>query len=106
MLSPQFKFRRLNQEGYKLIVRKDHPLAKNKTVSLNELQGLAFIEKPYCTNRKAFERFISDVNISITYQGKAIHDSQLQSFVKLGFGAAVIPESLIQKECDLKLLLN
>nr|WP_228732916.1 LysR family transcriptional regulator substrate-binding protein [Pseudoalteromonas ostreae] len=102
LLSPQFKFRRLNQEGYKLIVRKDHPLAKNKTVSLNELQGLAFIERPYCTNRKAFERLISDENILITYQGKAIHDSQLQSLVKLGFGVAVIPESYIQKECDLK----
>ncbi|KPH96422.1 hypothetical protein AMS58_02365 [Pseudoalteromonas porphyrae] len=102
LLPPQFKFKGLNQEGYKLIVHKDHPLAKNKTVGLNELQGLAFIERPYCTNRKAFERLISDENISITYQGKAIHDFQLQGLVKLGFGVAVIPESYIQKECDLK----
>ncbi|NMR25739.1 LysR family transcriptional regulator [Pseudoalteromonas sp. NEC-BIFX-2020_015] len=102
LLPPQFKFKGLNQEGYKLIVHKDHPLAKNKTVGLNELQGLAFIERPYCTNRKAFERLISDENISITYQGKAIHDFQLQGLVKLGFGVAVIPESYIQKECGLK----
>ncbi|WP_405601847.1 MULTISPECIES: LysR family transcriptional regulator [unclassified Pseudoalteromonas] len=102
LLPSQFKFKRLNQESYRLIVRGDHPLAKNKTVGLGELEGLAFIERPYCTNRKAFERLINDENISITYQGKAIHDLQLQGLVKLGFGVAVIPESYIQKECDLK----
>lgn len=102
LLPPQFKFKRLNQESYRLIVRGDHPLANNKTVGLDELAGLVFIERPYCTNRKAFERLLNDESISITYQGKAIHDLQLQGLVKLGFGVAVIPESYIQKECGLK----
>ena len=69
---------------------------------LSELHGLAFIERPYCINRKAFEILICDENISITYQSKAIHDFQLQGLVKLGFGVAAIPESYIQKECELK----
>jgi DNA-binding transcriptional LysR family regulator len=102
LLPSQFEFKRLRQEGYKLVVRKDHPLAKNKQVSLNAFEGLTFIERPYCTHRKAFERLINEKNISITYKGKAIHDLQLQGLVKLDLGVAVIPESYIQQDCDLK----
>ncbi len=101
-LPSQFEFKLLRQEGYKLVVCRDHPLAKNDEVSLNSLEGLKFIERPYCTNRKAFERLINEKNISIIYKGKAIHDLQLQGLVKLGLGVAVIPESYIQQDDDLK----
>ncbi len=101
-LPSQFKFKVLKEEGYKLLVRKDHPLASKKHVALNEFEGLSFIERPYCTNRKAFQRLLNDKNITITYKGKAVHDLQLQGLVKMGLGVAVIPESYIQQDRELK----
>jgi DNA-binding transcriptional LysR family regulator len=101
-LPAQFQSKILRKEGYKLLVRWDHPLAKNKEVSLNAFEDLTFIERPYCTNRIVFERLMNENNLSITYKGKAIHDLQLQGLVKLGLGVAVIPESYIQQDSNLK----
>lgn len=101
-LSSQFQFKVLNQERYQLVVRKDHPLATEHVVTLESFKDLSFIERPYCTNRKAFERLMNEKKISITYKGKSIHDLQIQGLVKLGLGVAVIPESYIQKDDDLK----
>jgi DNA-binding transcriptional LysR family regulator len=101
-LSSQFQFKRLNRESYKLVVRRDHALANNNRVRLESFKDLTFIERPYCTNRKAFERLTNEKNISVTYKGKAIHDLQIQGLVKLGLGVAVIPESYIQQDHDLK----
>jgi DNA-binding transcriptional LysR family regulator len=100
-LPSQFEFNVIKEEGYKLLVRSDHPLAKKRHISLNAFEDLKFIERPYCTNRKAFERLTHENNISITYQGKAIHDLQLQGLVKLGLGEAVIPESYMTKDDQL-----
>ncbi|MFT7372048.1 MAG: DNA-binding transcriptional LysR family regulator [Oleiphilaceae bacterium] len=100
-LPSQFEFKVLQKESYKLLVRKDHPLAKQQKVSLNTFEGLHFIERPYCTNRQAFERLTNQENIAITYKGKAVHDLQLQGLIKLGFGVAVIPESYIQQDDSL-----
>lgn len=100
-LPSQFEFNVIKEEGYKLLVRSDHPLAKKRHISLNAFEDLKFIERPYCTNRKAFERLTHENNISITYQGKAIHDLQLQGLVKLGLGVAVIPESYMTKDDQL-----
>jgi LysR family transcriptional regulator, benzoate and cis,cis-muconate-responsive activator of ben and cat genes len=97
-LPPQFQFKRLGEEGYQLLVARDHPLANHAEVSLREFEGLNFIERPYCTNRQAFERLVNEQRITICYKGKAIHDLQLQGMVKLGLGVAVIPESYIA--CD------
>lgn len=102
LVPSQFKFEVLRQEGYKLAVRRDHSLAKKNEVSLNEFEGLTFIERPYCTNRKAFERLAYEKNVSITYKGKATHDLQLQGLIKLGLGVAVIPDSYIQEDHDLE----
>lgn len=100
-LPSQFEFNVIKEEGYKLLVRSDHTLAKKRHISLNAFEDLKFIERPYCTNRKAFERLTHENNISITYQGKAIHDLQLQGLVKLGLGVAVIPESYMTKDDQL-----
>jgi LysR family transcriptional regulator, benzoate and cis,cis-muconate-responsive activator of ben and cat genes len=94
-LPPQFQSKKLGEEGYQLLVARDHPLANHVEVSLSEFEGLNFIERPYCTNRQAFERLVNEKNIAISYKGKAIHDLQLQGLVKLGLGVAVIPESYI-----------
>lgn len=91
----QFELTIINKECYKLLVRSDHSFAKRKKVKIEDFEGLSFIERPYCTKRKAFNRLINAHNISITYQGKATHDLQLHSIVKLGLGVAVIPESYI-----------
>lgn len=101
-LPAQFQFKIINSESYKLVVRQDHPLAKKNCVTLEEFDSLTFIERPYCTNRKAFERLTNEKNISITYKGKAIHDLQIQGLVKLGLGVAVIPESYIQEDSELR----
>ncbi|WP_445946442.1 LysR family transcriptional regulator [Shewanella sp.] len=94
-LPAQFKCNRLGEEGYKLLVAQEHPLANKAEVCLSEFEGLNFIERPYCTNRQAFERLVNENNIAINYKGKAIHDLQLQGLVKLGLGVAVIPDSYI-----------
>lgn len=102
LLPSQFQFQPLNQESYRLVVQSDHPLANDDVVGLESFADLTFIERPYCTNRKAFARLLNEKNISITYKGKSIHDLQIQGLVKLGLGVAVIPESYIQKDNDLK----
>jgi DNA-binding transcriptional LysR family regulator len=100
-LPSQFEFKVLQKESYKLLVRKDHPLAKKKKVNIKTFEGLHFIERPYCTNRRAFERLINLENIAITYKGKAIHDLQLQGLIKLGLGVAAIPESYMKQDKEL-----
>lgn len=89
----QFSVKPLQQEGYKLVVKQDHPLANRREVTLDEFEHLTFIERPYCTHKETFLRLVNEQQFSITYKGKAIHDKQLLGLVKLGLGVAVIPES-------------
>jgi DNA-binding transcriptional LysR family regulator len=100
----QFSVKRLHQEGYKLVVKQDHPLAKHQDVSLNEFEQLTFIERPYCTQKDTFLRLINEQQFNITYKGKAIHDKQLLGLVKLGLGVAVIPESYTEEDGNLSYL--
>jgi hypothetical protein len=68
-----------NRERYKWVVRRDHALANNNKVKLESFKDLAFIERPYCTNRKAFERLtnkktyqsLTKKKLLTTYKSKA-----------------------------------
>jgi len=69
----------------------DHQLAGHVSVNISDLDKLNIIQRPYCTQRKAFERLLKNHQVEINVVAKAHHDQKLLDMVEVGFGGGIIP---------------
>ena len=87
----QYNYQTIEQENYYLVVPIDHQLAGHGTVNINDFDKLNIIQRPYCTQRKVFERLLKNNQVEINIIAKAHHDQQLLDMVEAGFGVGIIP---------------
>jgi len=86
-----YNYQMLEQENYFLVVPTNHQLAGHISVNISDLDKLNIIQRPYCTQRKVFERLLRNHQIEINIVAKAHHDQQLLDMVGVGFGVGIIP---------------
>jgi DNA-binding transcriptional LysR family regulator len=93
-----YNYQILEQEDYYLVVPTDHQLAGHISVNISDFDKLNIIQRPYCTQRKAFERLLKKSHIEINIIASAHHDQQLLDMVKVGFGVGIIPNLHHEKD--------
>lgn len=86
-----YHYETIEQENYYLVVPIDHALAGHVSVSIQDFEQLNIIQRPYCTQRKVFERLLKNNQVELNIIAKAHHDQQLLDMVATGFGVGVVP---------------
>ncbi len=79
----------------------DHPLATQRKVSINRLDGEAFIgfERDIST-RKAVDQLFKDRNVNVRFVGEFDNIETIKRAVEIGQGVAVIPLASVQYELE------
>lgn len=86
-----YNYQIIEQEDYYLVVPTDHQLAGHISVNISDFDKLNIIQRPYCTQRKVFERLLKNSQVDLNVVAKAHHDQQLLDMVEVGFGVGIIP---------------
>jgi len=87
----RFNFTPLLYEGFSLILPVRHPLAHKASLKIADLNGLNFIERPYCSMRVQFQALLAEQHVELQIGAIADNDLQALDLVSLGFGVAAIP---------------
>jgi len=90
-VSKRFDAIALYQEGFSVLMANNHPLATKPNIHLNQLSEYEFIERPYCSQRKAFQAILKAQAIELNLGAQADNDLQVMELVALGFGIAALP---------------
>lgn len=89
------------EEDYVLCVRKDHPLAKKKTVVPEDLHGQRFIECPPCEAHHQTIGLLAATAHQMEIVARADHKPQVMHLVQAGFGISFLPTGVLEFATDL-----
>lgn len=81
------------QEEYQLAIPLHHPLALFDSLSITDLQGLAFIQRNPCEGWAYLKRALSNANVRLDTRAKIQTIEYALGLVKAGLGCAFIPVS-------------
>lgn len=84
------------QERYSLALMASHRLATRPRLKLSDLKGLPFVVRPDCEVLSQAERAFAKVGLKPTVIARTNHEARLLEYVRIGLGAAFVPESLAQ----------
>jgi DNA-binding transcriptional LysR family regulator len=90
-IGKRFESIHLFHEGFSVLMRAEHPLAKKSELELNDIQNQTFIERPYCSRRNDFLSMLKQHKLDLNMEAKADNDLQVIELVALGFGLAALP---------------
>ena len=82
-----------------LIVAPDHPLAKEQSIKLKDLNGLKFIsfERDIPT-RKALDKVFKDHEVTVEHVMELDNVETLKRAVEIGSGVAIVPQETVKQE--------
>tara|TARA_R110000751_G_scaffold3930_3_gene18381 strand:+ start:25071 stop:25901 length:831 start_codon:yes stop_codon:yes gene_type:complete len=81
------------QEAYQLAIPLHHPLALIDSLSITDLQGLAFIQRSPCEGWAYLKQALANGNVSVDTRAKIQTIEYALGLVKAGLGCAFIPVS-------------
>ncbi len=82
----------LYTEGYVAVFPKDHPLANRSTVTLEDLNGHAYVDRLHCEMREAVRAVCAERSVDLYARFRAERDDWIQDMVHSGLGFAFMPE--------------
>lgn len=84
----------LFHEEVRIVMPTSHELAKSETVSLADLQNVAFIELVQCKACNTMRDLGTASGKPITFRHRATNEDQLQNLVLAGYGFGLVPQSV------------
>ncbi|WP_375573169.1 LysR family transcriptional regulator [Ahrensia marina] len=90
----------IKEERFYLAVARSHPIAKVRTVQIEDLRNLPLIQRPYCPNADRLELGTGGSG----FGALATNDSQLLDLVSADLGVAFVPASHAESRDDIALL--
>jgi len=81
------------EEDYVAAVPASHALRLNASVSLRDLDGLAFIERPYCAMNQMLLQMLAQEKIYPDVRAAAEREETVVALVELGIGVSILPRS-------------
>ncbi|MFM8409197.1 MAG: LysR family transcriptional regulator substrate-binding protein, partial [Alphaproteobacteria bacterium] len=103
---PQIRLIPFREDRLVLICAPSHPLAKNKSVSIRDLEGANFVgfEKDIPTH-KAIERALQKHGIRVHYVAEVDNIEVIKRIVEVGSGISIVPEPAVRPEIRNKSLV-
>jgi DNA-binding transcriptional LysR family regulator len=84
----------LFKEPLQVLLPEGDPLASQKVLALNDLQGRDFVERAKCPGSHRFRDLCMAANVSINFRHSGESEDQIQNLVRAGYGIALVPESV------------
>ena len=97
----------LRKESLVLICHPNHPLAKSKTVKLNQLAGQRFIAfEPDIPTRKAIDKILKDRGIQVQHVMEFDNIETVKRAVEIDAGISIVPQGTILQEVSKQTLVQ
>ena len=99
------KTHKLGNHELTLLVSNDHPLAKQDSVDLRDIDGENFIAyKTECSIRDLIDDILKSLRVSPRIKLETIHDTMIFGSVAANLGLALAPAPLSEQHYNIKLL--
>lgn len=85
----------LSEERLVVVVSPSHPFAAKNAVSVDDLDGQAFIHQNHCQIFESMAQLLSERGVQLNKALSAGRDDWVQEMVRAGMGFAVMPESSV-----------
>jgi DNA-binding transcriptional LysR family regulator len=96
---PQIAIIPFREDRLVLVCATHHPLARRRSVALNELEGQMFVgyERDIPT-RRAIDRLLRRKNVTVRYVVELDNIETIKRVVEIGAGVALVPEPAVKQE--------
>lgn len=96
---PKLELVPLRKDALVLICHPKHPLAKNKSVKLSQLNGQKFIGfEPDIPTRKAIDKILKDNNVEVQTVMEFDNIETVKRAVEIEAGVSIVPQGTITQE--------
>lgn len=100
-----YRIDHLYDEQYRVVVNKDHDLAKLDAVTLGDLAKTTMLDRPNCEMRDTLHATCSDLGHSLYASYRSNRVDWLIDLARQGSGAVILPETAIPNDTTLKTML-
>ena len=83
----------LFEEGFVLIVPRDHALARRKNLTLADIASEPFIARPYCERAEAMAAVLKAQGVAPHQQHNPSNDTDTVALIESGLGVGILPVS-------------
>ncbi len=97
----EYKTVRLFDEGYMLVLARDHPLAKREMLAARDLANENMVVRTRCEVLSETSRYFTDHNVRPRLVYRTEQDERALQMVAAGLGATVAPASYIRPDIAL-----
>ncbi|WP_298970192.1 LysR family transcriptional regulator [uncultured Roseobacter sp.] len=97
-----YRIDHLYDEQYRVVVKKDHDLAKLDAVTLGDLAKTTMLDRPNCEMRDTLHATFSDLGHSLYASYRSNRVDWLIDLARQGSGAVILPETAIPNDVALK----
>lgn len=96
---PRLELVALRNETLAVICHPSHPLARNKSISLSQLQDQRFIAfEPDIPTRKAIDKFLRDHDVSVRTVMEFDNIETVKRAVEIEAGISIVPHATVAQE--------
>lgn len=96
-----YRIDHLYEEQYRVVVKKDHNLAKLGAVTLGDLAKTTMLDRPNCEMRDTLHATCSDLGHSLYASYRSNRVDWLIDLARQGSGAVILPETAIPNDTAL-----
>lgn len=96
-----YRIDHLYEEQYRVVVKKDHDLAKLGAVTLGDLAKTTMLDRPNCEMRDTLHATCSDLGHSLYASYRSNRVDWLIDLARQGSGAVILPETAIPNDTAL-----
>jgi DNA-binding transcriptional LysR family regulator len=93
-----YRIDHLYSEQYRVVVKKDHDLAKLDAVTLSDLSKTTMLDRPNCEMRDTLHATCSDLGHSLYASYRSNRVDWLIDLARQGSGAVILPETAIPND--------
>jgi DNA-binding transcriptional LysR family regulator len=96
---PKLELVPLRKDSLVLICHPQHPLAKHKSIKINQLAGLKFVSfEPDIPTRKAIDKVLKDHNVEVQTVMEFDNIETVKRAVEIEAGVSLVPQGTITQE--------
>ncbi len=99
-----YRIDRLYSEQYRVVVKKDHDLAKQDRITFDDLAKTTMLDRPNCEMRDTLRSTCSDLGYTLYASYRSNRVDWLIDLARQGSGAVILPETAIPDDSALKVM--
>jgi DNA-binding transcriptional LysR family regulator len=83
----------LYEEEFRLVVRRDHPLARSGRVSIGDLAGQRLIARGHCESGAAIAERLAEATVELSSAGHVASDQDMLALIGANLAVGILPQT-------------